>query len=89
LKLVIAILDDDDAEPVLRRLVTAGYSATRIASTGGFLASGNSTILTGCDDHEVDSAVAIVSSRPGSDAAGVGDGRGVVFVVPVDRYLHL
>ena len=44
-------------------LVRAGYSATKLASTGGFLREGNSTILIGVDDDEIENVLELVKDN--------------------------
>ena len=53
MKLVLAIIHDYDVDPVLRALVGKGFSVTRIASAGGFLRTGNVTIMIGAEDEQV------------------------------------
>ncbi|MGM9664189.1 MAG: cyclic-di-AMP receptor, partial [Eubacteriales bacterium] len=49
MKLIIAIVNNDDAHFVNTSLTGAGFHITKISSTGGFLLSGNSTFLLGVD----------------------------------------
>ena len=44
----------------MEALVAAEFQATMLASTGGFLREGNSTILIGTDEHSVDGALAVI-----------------------------
>ena len=53
MKLVIAIVQDYDTDRLLRAISEADLRATRIASTGGFLRMGNTTVFLGVDDAEV------------------------------------
>ncbi len=53
MKLVIAIVQDYDSDRLLRAIIGAGLYATRISSTGGFLRSGNKTVLLGIEDDRV------------------------------------
>lgn len=53
MKLIIAIVRDVDAGPVVDQLVSNGHRVTRVASTGGFLRRGNVTLLVGTDDQNV------------------------------------
>lgn len=50
--LVIAIVQDYDVDNLLSSVTDAGYGATRIASTGGYLQTGNTTVLLGVDDAD-------------------------------------
>jgi len=65
LKLVLAIIHDYDVDPVLRSLIGKGFSVTRIASAGGFLRTGNVTIMIGAEDDQVELCIAILA-RTGS-----------------------
>ncbi|MER3436323.1 MAG: hypothetical protein C4346_01105 [Chloroflexota bacterium] len=53
MKLIIAIIQDYDADRLLEAISAAGFGATRIASTGGFLRMGNTTVLMGVPDDDV------------------------------------
>ena len=53
MKLVVAIVQDYDTDRFLRAVSEVGLRATRIASTGGFLRMGNTTVLLGVDDDQV------------------------------------
>jgi len=50
MKMVIAIVRDKDDECITGRLVDQGYGVTRLATTGGFLRRGNTTLLIGVED---------------------------------------
>ncbi|MEG0370920.1 MAG: cyclic-di-AMP receptor [Clostridium sp.] len=60
MKLVIAIVHDDDASEVTSKLNKGGYQVTKLATTGGFLRAGNTTILTGVEDEIVPEVKAII-----------------------------
>ena len=60
MKLIIAIVQDEDASRLVSSLMAEGYSVTKLATTGGFLRSGNTTLLIGVDNDKLDSAMAIV-----------------------------
>ena len=53
MKLVMSIVNGDDAEQLTTALTEAGYQATISSTTGGFLRQGNTTILVGVEDEEV------------------------------------
>src|SRR3954452_2340761 len=53
MKLVVAIVQDYDTDRLLRGISDSGLRATRIASTGGFLRMGNTTVLLGVEDNQV------------------------------------
>ena len=60
MKLILAIVQEKDSRKLMEGLVAAEFQATMLASTGGFLREGNSTILIGTDEHRVDSALAVI-----------------------------
>ena len=63
MKLIFAIVHNDDAPIVTSELINAGFHSTKIASTGGFLSSGNTTFITGVDDDKVQSVVDLISAH--------------------------
>jgi uncharacterized protein YaaQ len=54
MKLVIAVVQRQDAGELLEALTSHGHRVTRISSEGGFLREGNVTLLIAAKDHEVD-----------------------------------
>ena len=63
MKLLVAIVQDVDARGVLDALMAEGYGTTKISSTGGFLVRGNTTILIGVQDEQVDAVLDIVREQ--------------------------
>ena len=63
MKLILAILRDEDLENVSHELISAGFRITRIASTGGFWRRGNTTFMLGVDDEKVDQAIQIMKDN--------------------------
>lgn len=62
MKLIIAIVQDEDASRLLGKLMAEGFGATKLATTGGFLRSGNTTLLAGVDDEKLDAAMSIIEN---------------------------
>ncbi len=60
MKLVLAIINHDDANTVTQNLTKRGFSSTKLATTGGFLMSGNVTILIGVDEEKVQEVIEII-----------------------------
>lgn len=60
MKLVLAIINHDDANTVTQNLTKRGFSSTKLATTGGFLMSGNVTILIGVDEEKVQTVIDII-----------------------------
>ena len=57
MKLIIAIVQDEDASKLLSVLMQHGFGVTKLATTGGFLKAGNTTLLLGVDDNRTDHLV--------------------------------
>ena len=87
MKLISAIIHDNDNDAVSHALTSANYRVTCVASTGGFLRKGMATLLIGVEDGQVTPAIEIVKSAC-SPAAEPGQKRGTIFVVNVDQYDH-
>jgi uncharacterized protein YaaQ len=60
LKLIVAVVQDKDAIKLIEALMIQGYRATKLASTGGFLREGNTTLLIGVDVQKVAEVLAII-----------------------------
>jgi uncharacterized protein YaaQ len=87
-KLVIVILGDGEADGVVRQLIEAGYRVTRLASSGGFLRRGNTTLLMGMAPEKVDDALGQVRQVL-AGIADPGSRRATVFVLNVAQYEQL
>lgn len=86
-KLIILILDDEIAEEALRDLIEREFRVTRVASTGGFLRRGNTTLLIGTKDDLVDDALEVIRSiRRGAEKA---QHRATVFVLDMEHFEQL
>jgi len=60
MKLVIGIVWDDDAPALIEELTKREYRVTELASTGGFLRAGNTTLLIGTENEKVDELLDII-----------------------------
>ena len=63
MKLIMAIIHDEDAHQIIDELSTEGFKVTKMASTGGFLRSGNTTLMCGVDDDKVEHLVRIIENK--------------------------
>ena len=91
-KLVLAIVQDQDASRVVDALVADNLGATRINTHGGFLKRGNATLLIGVDADEVDRVIEIIDGNcqaRESAEEGVTVSAGTVFVLGVAEFLRL
>lgn len=107
MKLVIAIINNDDCPGVLSELSRQNFGATRLSTSGGFLRSGNSTLLIGVEEDSLEQVFDIlrefssrrkqmISPMPPMGAVEfiappveVSVGGATVFVVDVDKFMHL
>lgn len=60
MKLIMAIVQDVDADRAMKALLQAGHRITRLASTGGFFRQGNTTFVTGVQDEQVEEVLGIL-----------------------------
>lgn len=60
MKLVIAVVQGEDAQRTSEALTGAGFASTRITSSGGFLQQGNVTFFIGIEDTRVPEAVQVI-----------------------------
>jgi len=63
MKLIVSIVNSDDARGLTDALMQAGYRSTTISTTGGFLRQGNATILVGTEDEQIDTVLKIIRSN--------------------------
>lgn len=63
MKLILAIVNNDDSAEVASLLTKSGYFITKLSTTGGFLMTGNTTLLIGAEDSQVDDIKSIISKH--------------------------
>ena len=61
MKMITAIINKEDSNAVSSSLTKAGFSVTRLSTTGGFLMAGNTTFISGVDDEKVDTVIGIIA----------------------------
>ena len=102
MKMITAIVNKRDAGEVCESLSNAGFAFTKMATVGGFLTSGNTTLLIGTEDHMVSPVLEIIRTHcsrrvepvPTSDHTGraigypanVTVGGATVFVTDVEHF---
>jgi len=62
MKLIVAIVQDEDAGRLISSLMKEGYGVTKLATTGGFLRAGNTTLLVGVEDEKLPSALLFIEN---------------------------
>lgn len=63
MKLIFAVFQDKDSSRLVNALAEEDFKTTKLASTGGFLKEGNTTLMIGCNDDEVDKALDIIKEN--------------------------
>ncbi len=63
MKLIIAIVNNEDSSVTQTSLIDNGFFVTKLASTGGFLKKGNTTFLIGTNDDKVDAVLEIIKKH--------------------------
>ena len=102
MKLILAIVSNDDSGAVSSALTRGGFSVTKLATTGGFLMAGNTTFIS--EDEKVDEVIGIIAKHsrrrtqvvPSTSTMDVGMyssfpvevtvGGSTIFVLNVDRF---
>jgi uncharacterized protein YaaQ len=88
MKLIVTIIRDSDNDPVSQALIGAGFRVTRIASTGGFLRRGSSTLMIGVSDDKVEDAIEVIRNST-TPPVEPGMKRATLFVLPVDNFTQV
>jgi len=95
MKLVMAIIHDEDALDIMDSLSDAGFSITKLATTGGFLRVGNTTLICGCEAARVQEFADIVEKKCRSrtqvtaghaEPVEVTVGGATIFVLGVEEF---
>lgn len=89
MKLILAVVSDRDAEPVLQALIGRDLRVTRVSSSGGFLRRGNTTLWVGVDDERLEEALALIRTTVTRGEREPGEHRAMVFVLNVARFEQL
>jgi len=63
MKLVLAIINNDESTLVSSALTSAGFFVTRLSTTGGFLMVGNTTLLIGTEDARTPEVISILENH--------------------------
>lgn len=63
MKLIIAIVSNEDSHTLQNQLTKANYSVTKLSTTGGFLKLGNTTFMIGTEDKKVDECIELIKKE--------------------------
>lgn len=63
MKLVLAIVHDEQAYDLMQELSDNEYTVTKLATTGGFLRSANTTLICGTEKEKVPKLLEIIEKK--------------------------
>ncbi len=94
MKLVVAVVQSDDAPTLARALSENGFQATRLPSRGGFLNQENATFLIGVEDERLEEVKALIVEKAETrqvphENGAIEVGGAVLFVLDVVEFLKL
>ena len=105
MKLILAIVSSDDSGELISVLTKNKFSVTKLATTGGFLRAGNTTVIIGVEEEKVEDVFSIIKSTCSTrkqittNQAPFGGvmpypieievGGATVFVLDVDQFIKL
>ena len=97
MKFTLTVVRDDDANKVVDALTAHGFYVTRLASTGGFLRMGNTVLLSGVEDDQLDQMLKTIQTHaeihvqpPASHSSQeTRVSRAVVFVLGLEQLVKL
>ena len=94
MKLAIAIIQDEYINKVVKTLMSEKVRTTKLSSTGGFLKSGNTTLLIGMDNDKVDYIIDLIKAQCKSTKVKDGDseitvGGANIFIMDIDQFVKI
>lgn len=94
MKLIVAVIQDEYVNKVLRDFTKEKIRTTKLSSTGGFLKAGSTTLLIGIEEDEKQKVVDIIRKNTTSVKRTSGNEEIVVgganlFVLDVDDFVKL
>ena len=75
MKLIVAIVQDEDAGRLVSALMDKGFGVTKLATTGGFLRAGNTTLISGVEDDKLQDALGDLQEPRADHRVHHPDGR--------------
>ena len=92
MKLVLARVQDDDAIDLIEELTDKDYRVTKLATTGGILKSGNTTLMIGVEEKEVKNLINVIEDVckrrkemvPTSTPNTIGTNSGMYVPYPIE-----
>ncbi len=63
MRLVLAVIQNEDQDTLTEAMEAEGFSVTRIGSSGGFLRASNVTLMTAVEDGEIERVLALLGKH--------------------------
>ncbi|MDY0235669.1 MAG: cyclic-di-AMP receptor [Gudongella sp.] len=91
MKLIIAVLDNENSKKITKMLLTKNLRATKLASSGGFLSLGNTTLLIGAEAERVDEIISLIKNEHmNRDKKNENEDSKIhIFVMPIKDYVRI
>lgn len=94
MKLIIAIIQDEYINKVVKALMLEKIRATKLSSTGGFLKSGNTTLLIGVEEAQVDEVVQLIKGQCKAKKVKEGEkevtvGGANLFIMDINKHVKI
>lgn len=88
MKLILAIVSADAVDPVSRALVEQKYSVTQISSVGGFLRRGNTTLVVGVDEPQLERALTVIRNIC-TPISKTENHAATIFVIEANQFVQI
>lgn len=94
MKLIMGVIQDEYTNELIRTLMDKKVRVTKLASTGGFLKSGSTTLLIGVEDEKKEEIIDLIrsictSTKTLKDNKEIVVGGANLFVLDVDQFVRL
>lgn len=94
MKLIVAIIQDQFVNKVSRSLMQDKVRVTKLSSSGGFLNSGNTTLLIGVEEDDMDNVVETIrrqckTTKVSNNGDEVTVGGANLFIIDMDQYIRI
>lgn len=94
MKLIVAIIQDEYINKVVKALMMEKIRTTKLSSTGGFLKSGNTTLLIGIEESKVDEVVDLIKGQCQSKKIKEGEkevtvGGANLFIMDINQFVKI
>ncbi|MGL5540124.1 MAG: cyclic-di-AMP receptor [Erysipelotrichaceae bacterium] len=91
MRIVLAIVNEADQEPVIKELTNHGYLSTVLSTTGEFMKYGDCTFMVGAQNEQIDHIVSIIKTMTVNYLHQTKEGeptKSFIYIVDIDQYLN-